>query len=392
MPGEQGRPRGSAGTERSSSKESKTGGSSRFAKPEALRDLIPHASAPTLDQLHGVNLSGWLVLESWVTPSIFSQTGVFDERGLVESVGATRYAELVRRHRDSFMSERDFARISARGFDAVRLPVPWYVFGEDGPLPGSFTGCISYVDQAFDWAEASGLRILLDIAVAPAGSSMPDGRNADLGEFGAYRMAMLDVVGGLSARYAGRPAFLGIEPVDELMASHPQGLGMTEGTPLHRIRNYYRDAYEVVRQVAGEDPVVVLSDAGLPNAWKQFMAQPRYCNVWLDSHLYHYTDQMDASGPRGVRKLVERSIRSLDQARRSGLPVMVGEWSSALPLADSTMTPEGRLALERVYASGQLAAFKGTTGWFFQTWKTEGHLSSWDARIALSSFERGMFS
>ena len=38
-----------------------------------------------------------------------------------------------------------------------------------------------------------------------------------------------------------------------------------------------------------------------------------------------------------------------------------------------------------------MGAFGGCAGWFFQTWKTEGRLSSWDARVALSSFETGMF-
>jgi hypothetical protein len=28
--------------------------------------------------------------------------------------------------------------------------------------------------------------------------------------------------------------------------------------------------------------------------------------------------------------------------------------------------------------------------YIFQTWKTSGHLSGWDSRVALASFERGM--
>lgn len=75
---------------------------------------------------------------------------------------------MIERHRETFVDERDFARIAARGFDAVRLQVPWFVFGEDGPMPGPSTGCIGYVDAAFDWAEAAGVSVLLDVAVAPA--------------------------------------------------------------------------------------------------------------------------------------------------------------------------------------------------------------------------------
>ena len=120
------------------------------------------------------------------------------------------------------------------------------------------------------------------------------------------------------------------------------------------------------------------------------MAPKRYRNVWLDSHLYHYVDHVDATGPAGAATLVNRSRETIARARKSGLPVMVGAWSSALPFADSLMTPEGRIALERVYCAEQIAAFEETPAWFFQTWKTSGHLSGWDARIVLSSFERGM--
>ena len=54
------------------------------------------------------------------------------------------------------------------------------------------------------------------------------------------------------------------------------------------------------------------------------------------------------------------------------------------------MTPEGRIALERVYTSEQIGAYEKCPAWFFNTWKTSGKLASWDARVALATFERGM--
>ena len=96
--------------------------------------------------------------------------------------------------------------------------------------------------------------------------------------------------------------------------------------------------------------------------------------------------------PSGVRRLVDNARKQLEIARQSGLPAMVGSWSGAIPYADSLMTPEGRIALERVYISEQLAAYRDCPAWFFQTWKTTGKISSWDARIALASFERERLS
>ena len=77
-----------------------------------------------LRAFHGVNLSGWLTLESWVTPELFADSGALDEPSLIASLGRKRYRQLVERHRDSFMSQADFTQIASRGFNAVRLPVP----------------------------------------------------------------------------------------------------------------------------------------------------------------------------------------------------------------------------------------------------------------------------
>ena len=92
--------------------------------------------------LHGVNLTGWLTLEPWVTPELFAEAGALDEETLARTLGPRRYGELVRRHRASFIARDDFVKIAARGFNAVRLPVPWYVYGEDGPQPGLYLGCV----------------------------------------------------------------------------------------------------------------------------------------------------------------------------------------------------------------------------------------------------------
>ena len=65
--------------------------------------------------LHGVNLTGWLTLESWVTPEIFAGSGALDEPALVKALGGHAYAEVVRRHRDTFITAEDFSRIELGG-------------------------------------------------------------------------------------------------------------------------------------------------------------------------------------------------------------------------------------------------------------------------------------
>lgn len=340
--------------------------------------------------LHGVNLAGWLLPELWVTPELFAATGSLDLISLADKLGRKRYEEVILHHLDTFITEDDFLHMSERGYNAVRLAVPWFVFGERGPLPGTHRGCLDYVDRAFDWAEAAEMSILLDIALAPGATITSDGLRMQVDFTPARREALLQVVAGLARRYADRSPFFGIEPLDEVVIQRRRGLSIEPGLPLPHLRNFYRDAYEAIRSAAGTRPVIVFSDADSAHSWRRFMAHQRYENVWLDTHLYRFAEQTAATGPGGVRLLLEESKRELDEARKSGLPVMVGEWSAALPIFDKTITAEGSLALERVYVAEQLRLMEDCPAWFFQTWKTAGHLSDWDARLALASFERDM--
>ncbi|MCR8907118.1 MULTISPECIES: cellulase family glycosylhydrolase [Atopobiaceae] len=340
--------------------------------------------------LHGVNLTGWLTLESWVTPELFAEAGALDEQSLANALGPRRYADLVRSHRAEFVTREDFARIAARGFNAVRLPVPWYVYGEQGPEPGPYVGCIELVDQALEWAEEIDLKVIFALAINPGAPCPDEGVAPDNADCHVPRERILDVVYALAKRYALRAGFFGIELADDAVPQVRRGLALTDGVPIHRLRNYYREAYELVRSAAGEDPVVIIPDGGIPGGWGRFMAQRHYVNVWLDSHLDRPATRVDVSGPSGVRRLVAAHDRHLREARRCGMPVMVGKWSSSLPVADAQMTPEGRIALERVYTSEQLGTYEKCPAWFFNTWKTSGLLAGWDARVALATFERGM--
>ncbi len=340
--------------------------------------------------LHGVNLTGWLTLESWVTPELFAGSGALDEEALVGALGASRYAELVRRHRASFITREELVKIASRGFNAVRLPVPWYVYGADGPEPGPYLGCIDLVDQALEWAEEVGLKVVFALAINPGGPNSGSGRAPDLSDCHIPRDEVLDVVYALSRRYASRVGFFGLEVADDVFPQVRRGLTLTDGVPQHRLRNYYREAYELVRNAAGDDPVVIIPDGGVSSGWGRFMAQRHYRNVWVDCHLDRPIARVDVCGPAGVRRLVASLDRRVRDAGRAGMPVMVGKWSSSLPIADSSMTPEGRIALERVYTSEQIATYEGCPAWFFNTWKTSGLLAGWDARVALATFERGM--
>ena len=80
--------------------------------------------------IRGVNLGGWLLLERWITPSVFGDSQARDEFSLCSELGAEA-ASVLKIHRDNFITEADFAWIANHGLNAVRLPVGYWVFGDE---------------------------------------------------------------------------------------------------------------------------------------------------------------------------------------------------------------------------------------------------------------------
>lgn len=350
------------------------------------------------ERIRGVNLSGWFIPEPWVTPSLYAATGASNDVELQQAMGSATYSDRLRQHYETFISEFDFNRMSAIGFNAVRLPVPWYVFGSQSDALAHIPA-VDYVDRAMEWAEKYDMTVLLDLATVPGGqgdsneSATTPETTADWHSTSNGRHVALSVLGKLAERYGTAPALLGIELLDSPIMSVRRGLfNVTQGIPSHYLRNYYRDAYELVRAHMPEDKIVVFSDSGHPEMWKRFMSGAKYQNVYMDLHLYHYRDDtaVDITSPKGISQAVARNRRLIKEARSCGFPVIVGEWSAAAVMSSSTVTPEGRDAYERVFISSELASFGEAAGWFFQTWKTEKRIPAWDARVALSPLERAM--
>ena len=103
-----------------------------------------------MQYINGVNLGNWLVLEKWMSPSIFNDAGgAIDEYHLARCLERQEYIKRIKKHRDTFITEDDFCHIKRIGFNSVRIPVPFYIFGDRDP----YIGCIEYLDRAFVWAK-----------------------------------------------------------------------------------------------------------------------------------------------------------------------------------------------------------------------------------------------
>lgn len=165
--------------------------------------------------IKGVNLGGWLVLEKWMAPQLFDGVEAEDEYYLPRDLSETEYRTRINMHRANFITEADFLNIASLGIDTIRIPVPYFIFGDVPP----FIGAIDYLDKAFSWAEAYNLKILIDLHTVPGSQNGFDNGGISGVQNWAQHSDQVDfaisVLRRLAERYGQRVGLYGIEVLNE---------------------------------------------------------------------------------------------------------------------------------------------------------------------------------
>lgn len=325
-----------------------------------------------LKYLKGVNLGGWLLLEKWITPSLFLGYDADDEYSF-SAVDALSREGRLDNHRNTFIKKTDIFWLKEHGYNAVRLPVGYWATQDDPP----YVNCLKYIDRAFSWSEAAGLKVLLDLHGAAGSQNGLD----HSGRKGSVRWSQpqnlrrtLRALEELADRYSKSPALWGISLVNEPAAK----------LTLKSIRRFYRQAYGIVRNHVSEDVAIVISDAFKPSSWDKFMVSPDYEFVVLDMHLYQCFSGKDKAMDieQHIKKAEDEWKRLINERARE---VIVGEWSLGLePSTFEGMGPQKIRASLKSYASAQQDAFKAGRGDFFWNYKTEAS-SSWNLRYLVEA-------
>lgn len=309
--------------------------------------------------LRGVNLGGWLVLEKWITPSLFRGTESADEYSLCQK-GNMEIQMRLRQHRDSFITIDDFVWLQKQGIQAVRLPIGYWVFGDEPP----YSATIEYVDKAFAWARDTGIFILLDMHAAPGSQNGLD----HSGRIGACNWAdeehnvikTLAVIAKLAGRYRRHPNLLGFELLNEPKWSLSPS----------KLKKYYTAAYKLIRKECGPHVWVVFYEGLLLRWWLRSLRRRGYTNVVIDTHQYQaYSKrdkQLDLHGH--IQKTLHNVPQVLARLRRHN-PIMIGEWS--LAGLESDIEPMQLDAARRDYGSAQLLTYGQSSAWFYWTYRTE---------------------
>lgn len=341
-------------------------------------------------KLRGVNLGGWLLLEKWMVPSLFESLQAADETSWCVELGANA-EPLLKKHWNSFITREDFAWLAGIGINAVRIPIGHWIFGPGYPYHRAYgalshpfvEGGIEILDLAFDWAEAYGLHVVLDLHAAPGcQNGFDNGGIKDVCEWHTreeYLYHSLNVLERLAERYRNRSALHAIEVLNEPRWDIDTNL----------LKRYTTDAYHRIRKHCRPDDVAVVFHDGFRSfrEYTGFMQQPEFSNVVFDIHRYQCFDRADIDTDiyGHIRKsAVDWKNEADDIITDLGLWTYVGEWSLGLNLRVVSLWAEGPFnhALDhmdgfqtnvayRAYAAAQLATFEKYLGWFFWSYKTE---------------------
>lgn len=341
-------------------------------------------------KIRGVNLGGWLVLEKWMTPSLFEGLNATDETTYCVELGGAAETRL-KHHWQTFITRNDFVWLADIGINAVRIPIGHWIFGANYPYHRTYgdsqypfvEGGIAILDQAFQWAEELGLLILLDLHAAPGcQNGFDNGGIKDVCEWHTdevYINHSLWVLEQLAQRYNGRPALHGIEVLNEPRWDVDTDL----------LKKYNIDGYQRIRKYCNpEDAAVVFHDGFRSyQEYLGFMKEPEFDNVVFDIHRYQCfaREDIDADIYQHVTKTVVEWKQEADEIIQDMAQwTYVGEWSLGLDLKVVSLWAEGPYnhALEhmdkfqmdvayRAYASAQLATYEKYLGWFFWSYKTE---------------------
>lgn len=355
-------------------------------------------------KIRGVNLGNWLVLEKWMSQELFAglPDDVADETAFYEVLPAAEAELRLHMHRSYYIQERDFKHIRAMGMNLVRIPVPHFIFGDCPPA----IGCIAYLDQAFDWAERYGLRILIDLHTAPDGQNGLD--NSGLTGVVKWHLKpqniafVLSVLERLAERYAGRKALYGIEllnePIsDELLAQlapryrprHPEQAAGSQAVPTEVLKDFYMQGYETVRKYCGEETAVVIHDGFRLEEWEGFMPKEQYPGLVIDTHMYLFAieHQMEERTLSAYETAIKEQFAQRLMRAQKYHPVIVGEWSLANKSEGLLNMPEEEKAeVYRRIGQWQRNAFEHCDGRIFWSYKLHAAgRSDWDYQRAVDS-------
>ena len=358
--------------------------------------LSAFSAADSLGPFRGVNIGGWLVLESWITPQLYQDNNVTvsspllpgappsngpGEWGFCAALGKERCSAVLQTHWDTWISRSELQTLASSGINWLRVPVGYWIvdIGAGEPF---VDGGMFYLRRLLTWAEELGLSVLVDLHAAP-GSQNGHDNSGRTGPIQWSTPANIDrTVKDLvliATQLSDLPAFKALELLNEPWTTFVGG-----SIQISTLMQFYQTAYTAVRS-SGFAGAIVMSDGFAPDdVWNGFMPPPQYTNVFLDVHLYRCFGGGPPSPWANVDAVCQQTAPRLGSLTQRDWTI-VGEFS--LCLTNATIAQTGSFnKFSAMFMQAQLTAFGAATasgpvkGGFFWNFKIQDYnVTNWNS-------------
>jgi glucan 1,3-beta-glucosidase len=343
-------------------------------------------------KIYGVNLGGWLVLESFISPTlwnIFNNTAVVDQWTWCEfAKNHTGAVDQLHHHWDTWVTDEDLANLSSFGITHVRVPVGyWMVMTQEELVYYNepwINGEWDYLVKGIQMAKKHNLKMAIDLHNAPGGQNpWQHSGHVNINKWGTGDTVnrTLDYLDRLAKKIkdlenndttSGVVVALGV-------LNEPFAWQLAGG--ISTVQNYYLKAYDVVRKHLSDDKYLIMLDGAFTwNAFDGFMSNSsKYKNVAVDLHRYQCFDPA-LSVLSWDGHLNYTCHHEKYQLPTITLPTLMGEWSLSwfMEANDPAQRPgiptnPAEQVFLKKFALAQMNAYEygNSLGWFFWNFKTE---------------------
>ncbi|PWN46560.1 glycoside hydrolase [Violaceomyces palustris] len=365
------------------------------------------------EKVRGVSLGGWLVVEDFITPNVYSSTGnsrIIDEWTFGSLQSKSKATSILQKHLDGFVGEEDFERMASLGLNHVRIPIGYWAFEVGEGEPFLKLNQWNLLKKAAGWAGKNGLKVLVDLHAVPGSANGFDhGGRKGHNEWASKRsyvertLAILRTMSNEFSKPEYSNSVSAIELVNEPV------------TDSKVVLDFYKRGYGVVRNSSSPSPLLVVigdefKSPALTDYWRKRLTPPEYQGLAIDSHVYTIFD--DDSIRLSPSDRVSHYCSLLPELSRANSDhwQLIGEWSPSptdcaqglngrgkgsryqgdLPgsrgkvgecsskTGDASHFSKGYKRLLATLWQAQVESYEGGMGWIMWTWKTQsGKAEEW---------------
>ncbi|RPD58867.1 glycoside hydrolase [Lentinus tigrinus ALCF2SS1-7] len=321
------------------------------ARAQSFTPALNESWVYSKDQIRGVNLGGWLVLQPYIVPALFEKyQNVTSSAGLpggqVNDEWTLSVAmrndtsdgggiQQIEEHYRTFITEQDFAEIAGAGLNWIRLPIPYWAIETWPGEPFLAKTSWNYVLLAFHWARKYGLRIFLELHTVPGSQNGFDdsGRLGTVNFLSGYMgianaQRTMDYIRYI-VEFISQEEYEDVVPMFGIL-DEP----LLEVIGRDQLTRFYLQVHDMIRGITGigKGPYIVIHDSFQGTAsWADFL--PGSDRIVLDTHpsvLHAGVPTSDFSLPLSYWPTVGCIAYSNNQSQYDFGVTVSGEFSAAV--------------------------------------------------------------